>query len=166
MEYIILEDVDELSSLVNQLLTIRHIVDSNLQYPEYNHLNKYMSYEKHNDIALFFREMATSAVLNAAVNAFRNYGEINPFMELTKSGVKEHRMLDEFTDMSFISEFDLHDKKINLDSTFRICVDKLTDILILNGILDRYKHITLGDIIRSGIVIGVTNQELKVLEER
>lgn len=170
MQYVIIDDIDELASLVNNLLTVRHIIDSNIQYPKYSHLENYMSYLEYklynNDIALYFREMVTSAVLESAVNAYRNYTEVNPFLELTKAGLKEHRLLDEFTDMEFIAEFDLEDKKVLIDGLFRLCVDKLTDNLISYGLLDKYKHISLGDVMMSGIVVGVTNEDLKVLEER
>lgn len=170
MEYMIIEDIDELSSLVSNIVTIRHIIDNNIQYPEYSHLDMYITYPDpkiyQGDIILFYREMITSAVVEASVRSFREHDEINPFVEFAKLGLKECRILDEFADMEFIKEFDLEDKKDLIDRLFRICVDKLTDSLMNNGILDKYRYISLGDIIASGIVLGVTNQELKILEER
>lgn len=170
MEYGIIDDIEELSTLINNIVTIRHIIDSNLQYGEYSHLESYLTYPDYksygNDIALFFREMVTSAVLESTVRAHRYQEEINPYVELAKVGLKECRLLDEFTDMRFVEEFDIEDKKELIDRLFRICVDRFTDILISLDILDRYKYLSLGDVIASGIVIAMTNQELKILEER
>lgn len=170
MEYSIIDDIDELTSLINNILTIRHIIDSNLQYPEYSHLDRYLTYPNYKtdngDITLFFREIVTSSVIESTVNAYRDHIEINPFSELSKAGLKECGLLDNFTDMKFIEEFDIEDKKILIDSLFRICVDRMADILLNIGILDKFRFISLADIIASGIVIGVTNEELKILEER
>lgn len=174
MEYLIIEDIDELSSLISNIVTIRHIIDNNLQYPEYSHLDMYITYPDpkiyQGDIILFYREIVTSAIIESSVRSYREHDEINPFVEFMKLGLKECRILDEFTDMElikeFVKEFDLEDKKDLIDRLFRICVDKLTDNLINNGILDKYRYISLGDVIASGIILGVTNQELKILEER
>lgn len=170
IEHMIIDDIDEILSLATSLLTVRHIVDSNIQYQEYSYLDKYITYPDYktysNDIALFFREITTSAVLNTAVNAYRLNAEIVPLMELTIVGLNESRLLDEITDMKFIQEFDIFDKKENVINLFIAAVNKMTDALLDIGILDKYRYISIADMIRSGIVISVTNDELKILEER
>ena len=170
MEHMIIDDIDELISLTNGLLTIRHIVDSNIQYQEYSYLDRYITYPDYktynNDVALYFREIVTSAVLNSAVNAFRSNAEVVPLLELTIAGLNESRLLDEITDMKFIQEFDIFDKKQTVIELFIKAVDKITENLLDTGILSKYKYISIADLITSGIVIGATNQDLKILEER
>lgn len=170
MEYAIIDDIEELASLISNVITIRHVIDTNLQFPEYSHLDIYLTYldsrTYQGDIALFYREMITSAVLESAIRSYRYHDEINPYVEFAKVGLKECRILDEFTDMKFIEEFELEDKKETIDLLFRVCVDRITDELLNNKILDNYRYISLGDLIRTGIVIGMTNEELKILEER
>lgn len=167
--YAIVDDIEEIYSLIGNLLSIRMVMEENSRIPEYSYLDRYITYpdskDYDNDISLFFREMITSAVLSAAVSTYRNISEVSYIEELTKAGLKEARAIDELSDMQIVEEFYIFETKKTIENLFISATNRMTDILLENNLLDN-KYITLGDLPSRCIVIGYTNDNLRVLEER
>ena len=169
INYAMIDDIEEIYSLIGNLLSIRMVMEENSKTPEYGYMDRYVTYPDSknydNDISLFFREMITSAVLSAAVSTYRNISEVSYIEELTRAGLKEARAIDELTDMRIIDEFNIFETKKTIEDLFISATNRMTDILLENNLLD-YKYIILGDLPSRCIVVGYTNDDLRVLEER
>jgi hypothetical protein len=167
--YAMIDDIEEIYSLIGNLLSIRMVMEENSRIPEYGYLDRYITYPDSknydNDISLYFREIITSAVLSAAVSTYRNISEVSYIEELTKAGLKEARAIDEITDMVIVNEFNIFETKKTIENLFILATNRMTDILLENNLLD-YKYISLGDLPSRCIVIGYTNDDLRILEER
>jgi hypothetical protein len=79
--YAMIDDIEEIYSLIGNLLSIRMVMEENSRIPEYGYLDRYITYPDSknydNDISLYFREIITSAVLSAAVSTYRNISEVS-----------------------------------------------------------------------------------------
>ena len=64
-----------------------------------------------------------------------------------------------------INEFNIFETKKTIENLFILATNRMTDTLLENNLLDN-KYISLGDLPSRCIVIGYTNDDLRILEER
>jgi hypothetical protein len=67
--------------------------------------------------------------------------------------------------MVIVNEFNIFETKKTIENLFISATNRMTDILLENNLLDN-KYISLGDLPSRCIVIGYTNDDLRILEER
>lgn len=190
---IIIDDINEISQLTNLILTLRHMLEgAPWDSPAYKTKNMFLTKydkdvvtanvdklreleEKINvpavwdgtfDISIFFKEIAASAVLESAINAFHYGEEVNAIKEFDKLGLAEIKILDRLIDTVFIQENDIDMYRDSINKIFYKAVEEMSSMLEALNIIQANKRIEICGLMTSGILIRIRKNEMKILEER